>query len=118
MALIKFNKVTSLPANLEPDVFYFVFDENISSYITGYITDKNGVARQLAGAGGSGSSVNGGVFVTDVTPLNPLETIDNKVWANNNENNQLVGFRTTTINKLYSLEVGLYITQFAVSSPQ
>lgn len=44
MANIKFNKVTTLPATLEADSFYFVAN---GSYAESYVTDSTGVARTI-----------------------------------------------------------------------
>jgi len=44
MALVRFNKVTTLPGTLAADTFYFV--EN-GSYAESYITDSTGVARSV-----------------------------------------------------------------------
>lgn len=50
MSAIKFFKVNSLPAVLEPDSIYFV---NTAGILTVHVTDKNGISSlQLSGSGG------------------------------------------------------------------
>ena len=44
MAYVRFFKVTSLPATLEPDAFYYV--EN-GDYAEAYLTDTSGVAKKI-----------------------------------------------------------------------
>lgn len=52
MSSIKFFKVNSLPAVLEPDSIYFV---NTAGILTVHVTDKNGISSlQLSGSGGAG----------------------------------------------------------------
>lgn len=44
MAVVKFYKVTSLPATLTPNSFYYV--EN-GEYAEAYLTDDSGVAKKM-----------------------------------------------------------------------
>lgn len=55
MAAVKFYKVTSLPASLQPDSFYYV--EN-GTFAESYLTNTNGVAKAIGNSAMIGSLVN------------------------------------------------------------
>jgi hypothetical protein len=75
MSSIKFFKVNSLPAVLEPDSIYFV---NTAGILTVHVTDKDGISSlQLSGGGGTGSDL----IPFPVRKESPKIVGDNNIYA-------------------------------------
>lgn len=74
MSQIKFFKVNSLPAVLEPDSIYFV---NTAGILTIHVTDKDGVSSLQVSGGGTGSDL----IPFPVRKESPKIVGDNNIYA-------------------------------------